>query len=253
MQTISRQEIGLRPAKSATKFSTKPLGTVAHWEGITTNYTGALEDAKKAWRNIQASHLANKSEGYVDIAYNYGISLGGHILEGRGESNQGGANGTSQSNKDYVSVCFIMGVNQVLTEEAKAAFTTISNHIGGTKKVHSDFRSTACPGDQIRSWIRQGAAVQGNTTPAPPAPKSITPGYPLPTTEWYGTPSKNPKNHSGYWAQDRPAIMLIQRSLGAIVDGYYGDKTRAKVLKFQYANGLSPDGLAGFNTWSKMF
>lgn len=40
MKIITRLEIGLKPARSATQFKTKPLGTVAHWEGITTEYTG---------------------------------------------------------------------------------------------------------------------------------------------------------------------------------------------------------------------
>jgi len=254
MQVISRNEIGLRAAKSATKFLYKPKGTVAHWEGINLNASGDLEDAKKVWRNIQSSHMANKSEGYVDIAYNYGISLGGHILEGRGDTIQGGANGTSQANKDYLSVVFIMGVNQTLTEAAKSAYLQLYSRIGGERKLHKDFRATACPGDQITSWIRSGCPMSGaNPTPAPELPKPVAPGYPLPVDHWYGVKSSNPRNHSGYWEQDRPAIRLIQASLGTIADGVYGNITRQKVINFQQSNGLTPDGLAGANTWRKIF
>lgn len=256
MQVVNRTEIGLRPARSATKFTAPPLGVVAHWEGITTSYDGSLEDGKKAWRNIQASHLANVKEGYVDIAYNYGITLGGHILEGRGDTIQGGANGTGLANRTYISVCFIMGVNQTLTEAAKAAFLEISSHIGGTKNCHSDFRATACPGDQIRSWIKNdGCKMNGaNPTPPPPvAPKPVEPAFPLPSGHWYGTKSANPRNHSGYWEADRPAIRAIQRSVGAVADGIYGEKTKAAVISFQHRNGLAADGLTGLITWSTMF
>ena len=254
MKIISRQEIGLRPAKSATKFSERVKGTVAHWEGINTNYTGDLEESKKAFRNIQAAHLANVIEGYVDIAYNFGIDMAGHVLEGRGYNVQSGANGSSTANKQYIAIVFIMGVNQVLTDAARAAYLELANGIGGEKKVHSDFIATACPGDQIRSWIKQGTPTSGsNPTPPPAQPVPVVPSYPLPTDHWYGTPNKNPKNHSGYWQQDRPAIILIQRALGQIADGLYGDKTKAAVINFQNRNGLAADGLAGVKTWTKIF
>jgi len=42
-------------------------------------------------------------------------------------------------------------------------------------------------------------------------------------------------------------------NLTLVVDGNFGNGTKAKVEAFQAANGLIPDGIVGPNTWSKIF
>ena len=42
---------------------------------------------------------------------------------------------------------------------------------------------------------------------------------------------------------------LIQEKLGVAVDGIFGNGTRAAVIAFQRAHGLSADGIVGKNTW----
>ena len=42
---------------------------------------------------------------------------------------------------------------------------------------------------------------------------------------------------------------LIQEKLGVAVDGIFGNGTRAAVIAFQKAHGLSADGIVGKNTW----
>lgn len=42
---------------------------------------------------------------------------------------------------------------------------------------------------------------------------------------------------------------LIQEKLGVAVDGIFGNGTRAAVIAFQKAHGLSADGIVGQNTW----
>ena len=37
------------------------------------------------------------------------------------------------------------------------------------------------------------------------------------------------------------------------VDGKFGNGTRAAVIQFQRANGLTADGIVGQGTWEKMF
>ena len=55
-----------------------------------------------------------------------------------------------------------------------------------------------------------------------------------------------------------PAVELLQLGLtragfapGAI-DGIFGARTAASLMRFQRANGLTPDGVAGRNTWSAL-
>ncbi len=44
------------------------------------------------------------------------------------------------------------------------------------------------------------------------------------------------------------AVSAVQRYLGVPVTGYYGMQTRDAVRNFQYANGLTADGVVGFST-----
>ncbi|MBO5000567.1 MAG: peptidoglycan-binding protein, partial [Bacteroidaceae bacterium] len=45
---------------------------------------------------------------------------------------------------------------------------------------------------------------------------------------------------------------IIQKAVGATVDGKFGNDTRAAVIGFQKKNGLTADGIVGINTWKKI-
>jgi N-acetylmuramoyl-L-alanine amidase CwlA len=48
-------------------------------------------------------------------------------------------------------------------------------------------------------------------------------------------------------------VKMVQRVVGATPDGDFGSITKSKVKTWQSKHGLSPDGIVGKNTWSKMF
>lgn len=48
-------------------------------------------------------------------------------------------------------------------------------------------------------------------------------------------------------------VKKLQEKLGVDVIGKFGPKTEAAVKGWQSANGLTPDGIVGPNTWEKMF
>jgi peptidoglycan DL-endopeptidase CwlO len=50
-----------------------------------------------------------------------------------------------------------------------------------------------------------------------------------------------------------PAVAEVQRSLGIVVDGIFGPKTRAAVLAFQRSHGLLVDGIVGPQTRGALF
>ena len=86
-----------------------------------------------------------------------------------------------------------------------------------------------------------------------PAKPTVEP-FPLPAGHWFGTPSADQRNHSGYhWVGDRPGIKKIQKKVGVKDDGRYGALTAAAVRRFQARNGLKEDALTGAKTWKKMF
>ena len=45
---------------------------------------------------------------------------------------------------------------------------------------------------------------------------------------------------------------LIQKALGITVDGKFGNDTKAAVIAWQKANGLTADGAVGLNSWIKL-
>lgn len=134
---------------------------------------------------------------------------------------------------------------------------------------HKDWKATACPGryssrigelvDAINAehkLRKTGDKPRRDTNPpktAPP-PKLTAPPFPLPSGHWYGVESTNPKNHSGYWSQDRPGIRLWQQQMKQRgwrigVDGRFGPQSRRVAIQFQKEKGLRVDGGVGAETW----
>ena len=46
------------------------------------------------------------------------------------------------------------------------------------------------------------------------------------------------------------AVTVLQRHLGVAVDGNFGAGTKAKLIEYQKAHGLTADGICGSATWS---
>ena len=103
----------------------------------------------------------------------------------------------------------------------------------------------------------------GGPAPAPPPPTpapptTAAPAFPYPSDHYLGTPSPDPKCHSGYYGDPDTsnvrtwqAQMLARgwTSLGA-ADGNYGPNSQSVCKQFQQEKGLGVDGLVGPKTWS---
>lgn len=93
------------------------------------------------------------------------------------------------------------------------------------------------------------------TPPSPPPPVVVAPGFPLPAGQWFGPPSTDPRNHSGYyWPSDRPGIATYQRRMQERgwrigVTGVFDTTTSAVTVAFQREKGLVPDDKVGPITW----
>lgn len=92
----------------------------------------------------------------------------------------------------------------------------------------------------------------------PTVKKPKAPAFPLPAGHWYGPESKNPKNHSGYYAKDRAGIKQFQNKLKSrgwkiSADGFYGPNTKKIVRQFQAEKRIGVDGGVGAVTWSKIW
>ena len=166
---VSRSECGLRAP-------TQIVGDIAV-EGLTAHYGGAspwgagpdrssparfMATADHArcgsiWRAWQAFHIDGR--GWTDIAYSSGVCPHGWRFEGRGPGRRTGANGTNTGNDRSLATCYIAGGSDPLTGPAKAAFLDEADRFGTTLRWdHSDWKPTACAGDEIRGWEATGWA-----------------------------------------------------------------------------------------------
>jgi len=257
VQVIERKDIGLVEPKSRTKFGKTPKGLAWHWEGGGTP-EATLEDSKKTLRSVQKSHMNNKAEGYVDIAYNIAYDCLGNIFILRGWDVQGGANGGSgDSNTAYISAVYLSGPGEPFTDAAKEAAAVIrgmanGRGIGSENYPHSHFKATSCPGPEMTEFIKTlgSAPAPVNQTSTPSLPSWG--GFPLPSGHYFGVYNKGDKlNHSGVgdtWAQG--FIKMIQREVSVTDDGIFGNQTRGAVINYQKARGLEPDGLFGAKSWN---
>lgn len=277
MHIISRAEWGARPPRSreAVPWS-KRTGFMGHYSAAS---------ATQSPRQIQAFHMDVR--GWADVGYNFLInSLNGDIYEGRGWTVLGAH--CAGHNTPNIGVC-IIGLDrpnrQDVSDAARRSFRWLyeeANRRKGSKLAllgHRDRGATACPGDEIYSWLRAGLPIVGSTpTPAPPKPGRPAPGpavaFPLPAG-WYFGPASGPDySVSGKYLRtfkgrtDRQWIQewtnqLSRRgwSIGKGErwltkygnDGIYGPEYKALITAFQKDQNLLVDGLLGRQTWDAAY
>lgn len=139
-------------------------GCQLHWAGTPMgNYTEASAATKI--RGIQAYHM--DSNGWTDIAYNFIIDRFGNIYEGRGEDVTNGAGGVASYNRSHLAIMYLGGVGESFTKEAKSAFARLMAHLrsrgtaGPATIGHRDIKKTDCPGNEIYTWMKDGAKDPG--------------------------------------------------------------------------------------------
>lgn len=161
----TRAELGLISPSS-------PIPTAAKSEFYQHHSGGAVlgrSDFVAWWKEIQRFHMV--SNGWNDIGYNFGVAFDpnvaeiGHILEGRGWNGVGAH--TINHNTTGIGVCYLR--NGQAGDAIKRASRWIYDESCKrekrelTKNCHADVYSTACAGEDLNSWVREGM-------PTPDAP-----------------------------------------------------------------------------------
>lgn len=177
-----RDEVGLRaPWGSWTPASNPDLIVVHH--GVFP-HGATVADGRAAWRAVQGTHYNLRNvEGYIDIAYNAGISRAAEVMEGRPWNKRPGA--TAGVNHRSLAICRIANaqtnVPGVRTDpwndgEVEAARWCIAEMQGIWPSIrqvgyHRMYQATACPGDlTVARWgdIMTPWAPQPMPEPEPP-------------------------------------------------------------------------------------
>ncbi|MFE7111748.1 peptidoglycan-binding protein [Streptomyces sp. NPDC057575] len=176
MKLVTRSDLGWPASAAPAQASTK--GVKVHYEGtavsakLSTNHDACIAE----WKAIRKSHLANKTENYSDVAYNYAACPHGYLLEGRGIGHRTGANGNQALNQAHYAIVGLVG-SSGLTEPTDAMLSAIRDGIellrkngAGTEiKGHRDGYATACPGGPLYAWVQKGAPRPGGDSTPPPS------------------------------------------------------------------------------------
>ncbi|MGY1500794.1 peptidoglycan recognition protein family protein [Streptomyces sp. QTS52] len=164
MKLITRAQLGWPVSAASLQATTK--GVKVHYEGteVSTRLLTDHDACIAEWKAIRASHLANTTENYSDIAYNYGACPHGYLLEGRGLGRRTGANGNQTLNKAHYAIVGLVG-DEGLTEPTDDMLSAVRDGIellrqngAGTEiRGHRDGYATACPGGPLYAWVQKGA------------------------------------------------------------------------------------------------
>jgi peptidoglycan hydrolase-like protein with peptidoglycan-binding domain len=229
LQIISRGQWGARPPRDEDFASpSERTGFAVHYSAGPTSQTP---------RAIQNYHM--DGNGWWDIGYNFLVDRSGRIFEGRGWMTVG-AHATG-FNTSHFGVCFI-GRDGDATQTAKDSIRSLyyaANEYAGralTRTYHSAIGSTACPGNDLRSWVRNG--MPGTTYP-------IVGGQPVYNGEPPSDGSAGGLTSVRSIASQQSAVNGLGYSPQLDVDGVFGPLTNAGVKWLQANVGVSADGLWG--------
>ncbi len=180
---IKRRQWNARSPKSAP--TRKPTRETRGW---TFHYSGSLADWHGNGAAVMRAHQDHHMKpgglgvpnGGNDIAYNLEFNDRGQIFEGRGFEIQTGANGTSKANDEWFAACF-QGTDKTGRDDVgKLGRQAMIKILKADKKLrgrwplvtgHKDHTNTACPGDEIMSFIALKGWLTEPTTPGFRYPK----------------------------------------------------------------------------------
>ncbi|MGV2914528.1 peptidoglycan-binding protein [Streptomyces alfalfae] len=173
MRFVEREDWGA-PESSPASYLASARGVKIHYLG--TAYSSRPHSTCDDYvRSIRASHLANRVENYVDIAYTALVCEHGAVFEGRGSHKRPGANGSATLNSRDYAVCALLG-SKGLTSPPDAMLTGLCDAIDWLRRDgdagtwlggHRDGYATECPGDKLYAWVKKGAPRPGGSAPDP--------------------------------------------------------------------------------------
>ena len=168
MKIVSREQWGARPPASAWDIldPAQLRGVALHYSAMDADEQADHRTCAARVRAIQDFHLDGR--GWKDIAYNFVVCKHGYVFLGRGWGRRSGANGTNDANTRYHAVCFLgddtPNRDDVTAEGRVALLQLVARALerypaARELRPHSDFTPTACPGDELRTWLGRVRAV----------------------------------------------------------------------------------------------
>lgn len=184
----------------------------------------------------------------------YGDGLGEDVLPSRIPNNVGDAGGQP---------LLRVGSRGEAVKTVQRAVGASADGIFGPKTrsaVQQFQRAHGLEPDGVVGPNTWGAINGASKPPAPPtaAGPFLPYGFPLPSGHWFGPVSSDKRNHSGYWAADRPHIVTLLNGLRnrgwrsvPVTDRYTSD-VQGLIKRYQQDSGIQVDGATGPQTWESI-
>jgi hypothetical protein len=253
MEYVARGSWGATPSK-------RPFTPLRAWrvKGVVIHHSGVngTQDGPSAVRSFERYH--RETRGWNAIAYNVCVDRQGVAYDGRGLKWQGGA--TKGWNSRSVAICYTGWGDDPIPD---AALETIAAVIKDAEsmygdlwvKPHSAFKSTGCPGSELRSWVEAGCkTVEAASVPAGSMWDAIRAYCEALGASLTHSPLSRRRRSRG------EAVRVLQGHLNhlgygpLVVDGAYGRRCAAAVKAFQKSRPmLANDGVVGPATWHSLF
>ncbi|MDQ0943261.1 N-acetylmuramoyl-L-alanine amidase [Streptomyces sp. V1I1] len=270
MKLVTRSQWGA-PAKSPAADLRAARGVKFHYLG--SAYASRSHDkCDEQVRAIRAAHLANKKEGYVDVAYNFLVCEHGHVFEGRGVRKRTGANGNQALNLQDYAVCALLAkkgggldepTDAMLEGLADARQLLRENGAGAWVGGHRDGHNTACPGDALYDWVKRGAPRPGGTPPPPVETKPSTPKPVVDLSKLVAAAKLDPPKRGtpiSYYGVKTVETALVGEGLlhRELADGHYGTATKTAYAAWQRSaagggfKGADADGIPGKESLTRL-
>ena len=212
---------------------------------------------------VQGIHAYHLSKLHKGIDYNFCVLSDGTVVKGRGLEYCGGSvdNSAPRSkgmNNDSVAIVALGDFeHNQMPEAQKEGLKRITRDVAQYYNIteiikHKDVKDTDCPGkffpfDEIKAY-----ALGGQPQPAP---------TPQPAPQPSGTPILTKNLHMG---SEGDEVRMAQEQLAyhkaqpGKIDGIFGSKTKAAVIRFQKARiaegddlgSAGADGAIGPKTWT---
>lgn len=231
-------------------------GLVVHWVGsgamgLHAKDHSACQAAMRGIQNYEQNH------GYSDIAYNLAACPHGKIMEGRGVSVRGAANGGG-TNGTYGSLCLLVGVGDPISPTFEHSIRSVQREFfPGSLLAHRQVNSTACPGDEITALV---ASIRNSNVTVQPivtlqdAPNHEAGGlaglyvalHNLSKTIGSGPILK--QGATGQAVKDVQLALVGGFGQKITVDGAFGPKTTEAVKNAQRYFKIAADGIVGPQT-----
>jgi hypothetical protein len=260
MRFFSRAEWGAVAPRGNWTQVDRADGVKVHYEGTHVPPELAHDDQHGQCagrvRAIQASHMADDDQKWIDIAYSAMVCPHGFVFEGRGVHHLNGANGNGALNRGHYAVCAMVG-DSGLIEPTEAMLHGLRDAIewlqrdggaGPEVKGHKDGYATSCPGAALYTWVLAGAPRPGGTQapPVPPVPVPAAPRFPgrllrVASPMLHGDDVRD-------WQQ-----RMAQRGWPIGVDGWFGPASARIARLFQLEKMIGADGIVGPETWAAAF